>query len=624
MIGNIVLGLLVAGDYGESVDEYGDFKYGEDTLQAYVAPEQVENHGDREYYGPFYLMAASVSSDIFARLRPGWLTSEGRHFSNFLAFEMGVFFFYVLATRFADRWTALAASALFGFQPLLFGHSFINQKDIPFMAFFTASIALGLISADAVSASELRSAASKETQAASLDELRGSAARDWSHATFRIKAGLIISLALPGLLAIDLAGARVILPWLQELVRGAYQGTAWGPIVSLFHAAATDAYKTPVAQYLDKLDRAYFWLRWPVVVLAFLPSVFVARSVFDMTVRQLGSGWFRTRGLVILAGVILGLCTSIRVAGPLAGALISLAFVARLGRRSLVPLIGYWLAACLTAYATWPFLWRNPLAGLWQSIRLMGNFPVHTVLYDGRLIASSLLPWHFLPRLLAIELTEPAVVLTVLGAAVSVPMLLRNQGRRVDLAIVGLWFGLPAGAAVLLGTPLYGNLRQVFFILPALFLSCAIAVSWIFGLVKNRGLQVTFLALILLPGFVAIARLHPYEYIYYNSFIGGVDGAVGRYEIDPWCISYREATDYVNRVAPQNATIAIAGTETGGVATFARADLTIESSIAGSRPADFAIACKRTIGAQSFYPEMVTVYQVRRGQAILAEVKQAR
>ena len=31
----------------------------------------------------------------------------------------------------------------------------------------------------------------------------------------------------------------------------------------------------------------------------------------------------------------------------------------------------------------------------------------------------------------------------------------------------------------------------------------------------------------ILPGIVDGIRLHPYEYIYYNRFIGGVDGAQG-------------------------------------------------------------------------------------------------
>ncbi len=34
------------------------------------------------------------------------------------------------------------------------------------------------------------------------------------------------------------------------------------------------------------------------------------------------------------------------------------------------------------------------------------------------------------------------------------------------------------------------------------------------------------IALVVLPGLIGIVRLHPYEYIYYNTFIGGEAGRV--------------------------------------------------------------------------------------------------
>ena len=40
-------------------------------------------------------------------------------------------------------YAALAAAALFSWQPMLWGHAFINPKDPPFLSFFLASICLG-------------------------------------------------------------------------------------------------------------------------------------------------------------------------------------------------------------------------------------------------------------------------------------------------------------------------------------------------------------------------------------------------------------------------------------------------------------------------------------------------
>ena len=38
-----------------------------------------------------------------------------------------------------------------------------------------------------------------------------------------------------------------------------------------------------------------------------------------------------------------------------------------------------------------------------------------------------------------------------------------------------------------------------------------------------------------------MASLHPDEYVYYNGFIGGVEGAAGLFKLDYWANSYAEA-----------------------------------------------------------------------------------
>jgi hypothetical protein len=38
-----------------------------------------------------------------------------------------------------------------------------------------------------------------------------------------------------------------------------------------------------------------------------------------------------------------------------------------------------------------------------------------------------------------------------------------------------------------------------------------------------------------------MAMLHPDEYVYYNGFIGGVEGAAGLFKLDYWANSYAEA-----------------------------------------------------------------------------------
>ena len=57
----------------------------------------------------------------------------------------------------------------------------------------------------------------------------------------------------------------------------------------------------------------------------------------------------------------MGLATSIRIAGPLAGGLVSVYAIARARRWAFMPLLGYWTVAGMAMYLTWPYLWGAPL-----------------------------------------------------------------------------------------------------------------------------------------------------------------------------------------------------------------------------------------------------------------------
>jgi len=60
-------------------------------------------------------------------------------------------------------------------------------------------------------------------------------------------------------------------------------------------------------------------------------------------------------------------------------------------------------------YATWPYLWTDPIGHLGESVQVMAQYPWRgLVLFDGTLYPSTALPAAYLPVLLAIQLTEPA------------------------------------------------------------------------------------------------------------------------------------------------------------------------------------------------------------------------
>jgi hypothetical protein len=296
-------------------------------------------------------------------------------------------------------------------------------------------------------------------------------------------------------------------------------------------------------------------------------------------------------------------------------------FLVKAGRRALRPLAVYWIVSAMVSYVTWPFLWDAPIRRFWESLSVMANFASHRVLYRGVIYPAAELPWHYFPGLAAVQLTEPVVILSALGFLVG---LAKAWARRVEwpaLALIVTWVGLPLIAVVALHTPLYGNSRQLYFAIPPVFVFAGIGLAAILDRMRPISLRLIAIGLVLAPGLVGIVRLHPYEYSFYNSFVGGVDGAYRRYELDHWCTAYREAMVFVNAVAPANASVAVWG-PVSAASPFAREDLKV-SGTSASDP-DFAIGCKWAVLEKGFFPDLDVVFEVKRGRGVFAVVKMAR
>ena len=130
------------------------------------------------------------------------------------------------------------------------------------------------------------------------------------------------------------------------------------------------------------------------------------------------------------------------------------------------------------------------------------------------------------------------------------------------------------------------------------------------------------IALVILPGVIGIMRLHPYEYIYYNTFIGGEKGAFRRFELDYWGISYREAADWLNETAPPNADIWVDG-PAHLLDMYLRDDLKMFSPYEAERAAhyDYVVLTTRYDLDLKEYPDAQAVYKIERGGAFLTVIK---
>jgi len=280
-------------------------------------------------------------------------------------------------------------------------------------------------------------------------------------------------------------------------------------------------------------------------------------------VRLLG-GLPRLRlGALLGFGLAAGLAMAIRVGGGVVFAYAGLLLVAwtviAVRRRTPPPiaftagglgalgLVGAGTLAAGLTLALWPWAQQDPVDNVLTALRTFSDFPFDTrFVYAGEVVSSADLPWHYLPVMLLVRLPEPVLV----GLALVPLFALRSERSAGNSAIVWAAVALaalvPVADFLLVRPTLYDGIRHLIFILPPLVVIAAGALDRAWSGLPGRLWEVA-MALVLL-GWLgaqvqALVRVHPYQYILYNGLAGGVPGANGRFELDYWGASVKEATE---------------------------------------------------------------------------------
>jgi hypothetical protein len=282
----------------------------------------------------------------------------------------------------------------------------------------------------------------------------------------------------------------------------------------------------------------------------------------------------------------------------------------------------YLLIAAVTTYLTWPFLWVDTIPRLFASLSTMSSYPLQVdVLFSGRLYPANGLPWFYIPKLLLLQLTEPIVIAFLPGLVLSIWQYM--QTKRIDLlAVLLLWFAIPTAGIIIFSETLYDNFRHILFVLPPLFLACGIVLDWLFQRINSVGWRTAVLGVVLLPSLYGLVVLHPYQYIYFNSFTGGNRGAFRNYEMDYWFTSFREIGVYLNQNADPDSQVLVFGPPYM-LRPVVREDIQLFQPNQGlvSYSVNYAVVPAQLNVDLSGCREAPVVYSVERGGAVLGVVK---
>ncbi len=620
---NLLIAALIGDNFGAAWDEPSYYLYGERSLDAYIRglsglaliPKKHIYFIDLRYYGPFYAVMGKLTTDTLTFVFKSWSYADVWHFVNFSFFQAALISLYSVAKRFMNSWAAFGIVLLFSTQPLLFGHAFINPKDIPFMTFFLASIACGFIMVESF---------------ARKNRTIDSASTELQTSNLVVRYNLVVAI-LFGLFVFSIVGKDVIaapIGWAVSFVYYSPPDSIWGRLFSMF---ANRADQLPVESYIHKAVNSKIE---QILIVGALILITVNKiiSEYKQNSRDFFSNFYCQIDLqlifkILMAGVVLGLATSIRLSAPFAGLLILGYSLLTSGRKSLPSMIYYFSIAALITYLTWPFLWDKPTYRFIESFQVMRSFPFNgAVRFMGDNYASSNLPWTYIPILVSIQLTEPVIILGLIGFFISLWKSIKSPSEGRKFLVIYSWLIVPVALQIILHSSAYDNFRQFLFILPPIFILAGMALETILERIHHGLINITLSILFLAPGLIGIISLHPYQYIYYNRFIGGLRGASNNFETDYWLTSYREAVVYLNENAPTGASI-LAWGASSNVADNAREDLLVDlivwdfSSDDIPEVYDYGVITTRFDNHLFLFPNAETVYEVRKDGVLLSVVK---
>lgn len=265
---------------------------------------------------------------------------------------------------------------------------------------------------------------------------------------------------------------------------------------------------------------------------------------------------------IFMMGISGGLLMSVRIAGLLSFAYLGL-FTAtfflwavrnkkiRFGIHSIIEYLKPLLISFCIAYAItislWPAAHAKPFKHPFEALSNFEKFGlVHIYeIFEGTRYYMKDFPWYYLPK--SISISIPVFVL--LGLAiflVNTPKWIKSKQSSL-LLMTGFVFIFPLLYIIYKDSTVYSSWRHVLFVYPPILILSVIGWEKLFQIrIKAiRWFGIGILLTLALKTEYWMYKNHPYQYMYYNELVGGVKGAYGKYELDYWTQSPKEAVKWI-------------------------------------------------------------------------------
>ena len=197
-------------------------------------------------------------------------------------------------------------------------------------------------------------------------------------------------------------------------------------------------------------------------------------------------------------------------------------------------LSGVAVAAYFLGLLWWPYALQNPLKVPIEALNIMTGYSISIrQIFGGKNIWSTAAPLSYFPTY--IWFSMPLLCLGGLIAFGVFTKKIFKELKFLNWFLIVFAFVFPIAYIMYQKSNVYGGLRHILFTLPFLVLMAGVGVEFLFRQFKNKkiqlGIWLAFILLALLP-LKHIIKNHPFTYVYFNEFAGGIAGIYGDYETD--------------------------------------------------------------------------------------------
>ena len=281
--------------------------------------------------------------------------------------------------------------------------------------------------------------------------------------------------------------------------------------------------------------------------------------------------------LFIIAGIICGFATSIRIMGvmllfyticfllvDIIPSIFKKETLSRL-RNVLFFSIAYWISL----YVCFPLLWKHPIDTFIHCFKVMSHYRwIGTIYQNGQLIQSDNIPWYVF--IVWFVVTNPVVWLIAgfSGIALFCVGLLKkpihflvNTDTRILLFHL-LCFITPIMAVIVLHSVIYEDWRHLFFVYPPFVIMAGYFVHTLY----HSKLKLVILSVAVIQVAVTgytMFNAFPFNQVYFNPFVSHRSEYLRKnYEMDYWGVSCKQGLDHILEV-DKNSTITITADRSG-------------------------------------------------------------